>query len=208
MHQLKASCFCMTNPQHRTRCRLPARRVCLKTRPEVCMSASASDVVHLGAHVRVEALTRDPRVVTIVLDRQERRNAVDRQLANSLRAAFELFDADTSRSVAILWGANGTFCACADLNALSNDTQRNEIHPDGDGLGPMGVPSIFRSASPSSQRFRIYGSKRPGTHPLVRSARHGEEPFSACFADAWACRLSTAARFACRGSSACRARWI
>ncbi len=102
------------------------------------MSVSATDVVHFGAHVRVELLARDPRVVAVVLDRQERRNAVDHQLAESLRAAFEAFDADTSRSVAILWGAHGTFCAGADLSALSDDARCNEVHPDGAGPGPMG----------------------------------------------------------------------
>ncbi|SAK64526.1 short chain enoyl-CoA hydratase [Caballeronia hypogeia] len=89
-------------------------------------------------YVRVEPLARDPRVVTIVLDRPARRNAVDRAIADALREAFERFDADDARSVAVLWGAGGTFCAGADLAVLGDDARRNEVHPDGGGPGPMG----------------------------------------------------------------------
>ncbi|BBP98754.1 enoyl-CoA hydratase [Burkholderia sp. SFA1] len=92
----------------------------------------------VGEHVRMEQLARDPRVVTIVLDRPARRNAADRGIANALREAFERFEADDASSVAVLWGAGGTFCAGADLTALNDDTRRNEIHADGSGPGPMG----------------------------------------------------------------------
>ena len=97
-----------------------------------------ADIVNLGDHVRMERHARDARVVTVVLDRPERRNAVDRAIADALREAFERFDADETLSVAVLWGAGGTFCAGADLSALGDDARRNEIHPDGSGPGPMG----------------------------------------------------------------------
>jgi enoyl-CoA hydratase/carnithine racemase len=74
-------------------------------------------------------------VTTVILDRPERRNAVDRATADALAEAFRAFDADASASVAVLWGANGTFCAGADLKAISTGTP-NRIAPDGDG--PMG----------------------------------------------------------------------
>ena len=57
------------------------------------------------------------RIVTI--DRAERRNAVDRATAMELLTAFEAFAADDGVRVAILTGANGTFCAGADLKAIS-----------------------------------------------------------------------------------------
>ncbi|SAL66197.1 short chain enoyl-CoA hydratase [Caballeronia peredens] len=98
----------------------------------------SADIVCVGDHVRMEPLAADPRVVTVVLDRPKRRNAVDRHVADALREAFERFDANDAWSVAVLWGAGGTFCAGADLSALSDDTRRNEIHPDGSGPGPMG----------------------------------------------------------------------
>jgi enoyl-CoA hydratase len=100
-------------------------------------------VTHFGEHVRLELHPLDPRIATVVLDRPERRNAVDRSVANALRAAFEAFDADASLAAAVLWGAGGTFCAGADLTALNDDEHRNEIRPDGTGPGPMGPTRLM-----------------------------------------------------------------
>ena len=82
--------------------------------------------------VRVE---RDGAVTTVVLDRPEVRNAVDAPAAEALADAFRAFDADESASVAVLWGAGGTFCSGADLHALAAG-RGNRFEPDGDG--PMG----------------------------------------------------------------------
>ena len=79
-------------------------------------------------------------VTTVVLDRPEARNAVDRATADELVAAFTAFDADQSQSVAVLTGAAGTFCAGADLKAMDN-----RVEPDGDG--PMG-PTRLRLGKP------------------------------------------------------------
>src|ERR1700709_514758 len=103
-----------------------------------------SQVTRFGNHVRLELHPMDSRVATVVLDRPERRNAVNRPIADALRAAFEMFDADPSMAVAVLWGAGGTFCAGADLTALNDDEHRNEIHADGTGPGPMGPPRLMR----------------------------------------------------------------
>ena len=74
------------------------------------------------------------RVITI--DRPERRNAVDRATSAALADAFRAFDADSSLSVAILTGADGVFCAGADLKALSSGGG-NRVTESGDGpLGP------------------------------------------------------------------------
>jgi enoyl-CoA hydratase len=100
-------------------------------------------VTRFGDHVRLELHPLDPRVATVVLDRPERRNAVDRQVADALRTAFETFDADASLAVAVLWGAGSTFCAGADLTALNDNGHRNEIHPDGTGPGPMGPTRLM-----------------------------------------------------------------
>lgn len=80
----------------------------------------------------------DGPVSTIVLGRPARRNAVDRATAEALREAFARFEADDSQRVAVLWGAHGTFCAGADLSAVSDPARRNELDPDGGGTGPMG----------------------------------------------------------------------
>ena len=74
---------------------------------------------------------RSGPVTTVVLDRPEARNAVDREHADALADAFRAFEADHEALVAVLWGAGGTFCAGADLKTLDN-----RVEPDGDG--PMG----------------------------------------------------------------------
>jgi len=87
--------------------------------------------------------TRDAiRIVTI--DRPEARNAVDRATAAELAAAFRRFESDDRAAVAILTGANGTFCSGADLKAVSR-TRGNPVSVEGDG--PMG-PSRMRLDKP------------------------------------------------------------
>jgi enoyl-CoA hydratase len=86
-------------------------------------------------------------VLTITLDRPQRRNAVDGPMALALRAAFEAFEADDSARVAVLAGAGGHFCAGADLQALGDPGRRNPIEPTGSGPGPMG-PTRMAFAKP------------------------------------------------------------
>ncbi|WP_246985607.1 crotonase/enoyl-CoA hydratase family protein [Halorientalis marina] len=57
-------------------------------------------------------------VAVVTVDRPERRNAVDRETALALRAAWERFDEDDAVDVGVLTGANGTFSAGADLKAM------------------------------------------------------------------------------------------
>lgn len=77
-------------------------------------------------------------VCTIILNRPEKKNAVDRPTANALRQAFTDFEANDALRVAVLWGDGGTFCAGADLSAMGDPATRNEIEPEGTGPGPMG----------------------------------------------------------------------
>jgi enoyl-CoA hydratase len=93
--------------------------------------------------VRVET---KPPVTTVILDRPEVRNAVDRETAEALCDAFRKFDAEAGARVAVLWGANGSFCAGADLKAIASG-RANRVAPDGDGpMGPtrmlLGKPVI------------------------------------------------------------------
>ena len=80
------------------------------------------------------------RIVTI--DRPEVRNAVDRPTAAALAQAFAAFDADDDIAVAVLTGAGGTFCAGADLKAVSTG-RGNRVTPEGDG--PMGPTRMLLS---------------------------------------------------------------
>src|SRR5918912_4370289 len=77
---------------------------------------------YVDAMIRVE---REGPVTTVVLDRPEVRNAVDREHAQALADAFRAFDADDEQAVAVLWGAGGTFCAGADLKALAEGRAPN-----------------------------------------------------------------------------------
>jgi enoyl-CoA hydratase len=91
----------------------------------------------MAVHVEV-----DGPVTIVTIDRPEARNAVDAPTAAELAAAFRAFDADDERSVAVLTGANGVFCAGADLKAFTRGTS-NRVEPDGDG--PMGPSRMLLS---------------------------------------------------------------
>ena len=84
-------------------------------------------------------------IAIITIDCPDRRNAVDGPTAEKLADAFRRFDADEMLSVAILTGAGGTFCAGADLKAVSTGKGRNRVEETGDG--PMG-PSRMRLGKP------------------------------------------------------------
>ena len=93
--------------------------------------------------MRVE---REGPIVTVTLDRRGHRNAVDRETAEALAAAFRAFDLDDTARVAVLHGDHGVFCAGADLKALASGTP-NRVERDGDGpMGPsrmvLGKPVI------------------------------------------------------------------
>jgi enoyl-CoA hydratase len=84
--------------------------------------------------VRIE---RQDVVWTVMIDRPGARNAVDGPTARALAEAFRDFDADDSARAAVLCGAGGTFCAGADLKAMSN-----LLDPDMSTDGPMGASRL------------------------------------------------------------------
>jgi enoyl-CoA hydratase len=93
--------------------------------------------------VRVE---RAGPVTTVILDRPDVKNAVDRPTAEALADAFRAFDADADARVGVLWGDHGAFCAGADLKAVAGG-HGNRVAADGDGpMGPsrmvLGKPVI------------------------------------------------------------------
>ncbi len=84
----------------------------------------------------------DGPVAIVTIDRPEVRNAVNRPTADALAAAFRRFDADGALAVAVLTGAEGAFCAGADLKAVS-EAQGNRAAESGDG--PMGPSRMLLS---------------------------------------------------------------
>jgi enoyl-CoA hydratase len=86
----------------------------------------------MAMSVRVE---KNGPVTTVILHRPEVRNAVDGPTAEALATAFREFDADPDAKVGVLFGEAGTFCAGADLKAVS-EGRLNPLSPE--GIGPMG----------------------------------------------------------------------
>jgi enoyl-CoA hydratase len=84
----------------------------------------------------------DGPVAVVTIDRPDVRNAVDAPTATELAEVFRRFDADESLSVAVLAGANGTFCAGADLKAITSG-RGNRVVEDGDG--PLGISRMMLS---------------------------------------------------------------
>jgi enoyl-CoA hydratase len=85
-------------------------------------------------------------VTTVILHRPEVRNAVDGPTAQALAEAFRAFDADPDAKVGVLFGEADTFCAGADLKAVS-EGRLPRLEPEGDGpMGPsrlvLGKPVI------------------------------------------------------------------
>ncbi|MFX1503440.1 MAG: crotonase/enoyl-CoA hydratase family protein [Promethearchaeota archaeon] len=79
---------------------------------------------------------------TIIIDNPEVKNAVDGPTAKELAKAFREFEKDESASIAVLWGANGTFCSGANLKAIA-EGEGNQIDRTGDG--PMGPTRMLLS---------------------------------------------------------------
>jgi enoyl-CoA hydratase len=80
-------------------------------------------------------IEHDGPVTIVEINRPEVRNAVDGPTAVLLADAFRAFAADDTQSVAVLTGAEGVFCAGADLKGVA-EGQGNRVTETGDG--PMG----------------------------------------------------------------------
>jgi len=79
-------------------------------------------------------------VTTVILSRPEVRNAVDRETAAELAAAFRRFDEDPEARIGVLFGDHGQFCAGADLKAMAAG-RPNRLEPTGEG--PMGPSRLL-----------------------------------------------------------------
>jgi enoyl-CoA hydratase len=103
----------------------------------------------MGPSVRVEA---KDAVTTVIIDRPEARNAVDRPTADALVEAFLGFEKNDAAKVAVLWGAGGAFCAGADLKSVASGrgnrlSPPKEPHDPLAGDAPMG-PTRMQLSKP------------------------------------------------------------
>lgn len=97
-------------------------------------------------------VTRDGDITIVTINRPDVRNAVNPATAEALANAFLAFDEDNTSKVAVFEGANGTFCAGADLKAVSAGQygafpKIEDDLPALDPRGPMG-PSYMRLSKP------------------------------------------------------------
>jgi enoyl-CoA hydratase/carnithine racemase len=79
-------------------------------------------------------------VTIVTIDRPAARNAVNPPTAALLADAFRRFDADASQHVAILTGADGTFCAGYDLKQTAAGHRGHRVES---GDGPMGPTRLM-----------------------------------------------------------------
>ena len=94
-------------------------------------------------------IEKHDRITTIILDRPEVKNAVNGPTAEALAQAFRAFEADSESDVAVLCGANDTFCSGADLKAVSggigDNASANPLNTDMAATAPMGCTRLMLS---------------------------------------------------------------
>jgi enoyl-CoA hydratase len=81
---------------------------------------------------------QDGPVTVITIDRPEVANAIDRPTAQALADALRRFDSADDASVAVLAGANETFCAGADLKAMQEPGARGRAASSRMGMDRWG----------------------------------------------------------------------
>ena len=79
-------------------------------------------------------------VLVVTIDRPHARNAVDGETARALFDTFTQFDADAALGAAVLTGADGTFCAGADLKEVADGARVRTLQP---GEAPMGPTHLL-----------------------------------------------------------------
>lgn len=97
----------------------------------------------MAVHIEKKA-----HVTTVIIDRLEVKNAIDIDTAAALTHAFQEFENDDTAHVAVLCGANNTFCAGADLKAISESSlSEQSLNFAATGHGPLG-PTRMKLSKP------------------------------------------------------------
>lgn len=96
-------------------------------------------------HLQVE---QDGHVVTVTMNRPDKRNAWSSEMILGLAEVWDAIDADDEVRVAILTGAGGHFCAGADLTAMSAGRREGD---DGFADRVKGATTAFRGMLRSSR---------------------------------------------------------
>lgn len=119
----------------------------MTTKPPPTNDISASDPEPDAVQVR-----KTPEgITTITLNRPHRRNAVDGPTARKLTDAFLDFENDATQKVCVFHGANGTFCAGADLQEVARSENGSER---GNSLLPVNGRANIAPMGPSRLLIR------------------------------------------------------
>jgi enoyl-CoA hydratase len=118
-------------------------QICRRCQGETAMSDNRDN----NPRVRVD---RDGPVTTVVINRPEARNAVDRPTADALAAAFVEFENDDNARVAVLCGEGGTFCAGADLKGVA-EGRGNQVTR----IDPAALPAVAKDGPMGPTRMRL-----------------------------------------------------
>jgi enoyl-CoA hydratase len=82
-------------------------------------------------------------LLIVTINRPAVRNALDGPTVAELARVFREFDGDEALSVAVLTGADGVFCAGADLTSLTEGERALRVAEEGDA--PLGVSRMLLS---------------------------------------------------------------
>jgi enoyl-CoA hydratase len=102
------------------------------------VDAAAAPAAH-GQHLSVE---RDGHVMVVTMNRPERRNALSPEMMRGMTEAWDEANADPGIRVVILTGADGQFCAGADLQAMTESAPGDAFVSAADGDGDGGVDDM------------------------------------------------------------------
>jgi enoyl-CoA hydratase len=97
------------------------------------------------AHCRVE---RDGHVVTVTMRRPEARNALSTDMLVGMADAWAYVDATDDVRVGILTGADGHFCAGADLKAMGEPSRDERVRRRAAELTDFHWKGLLRAARP------------------------------------------------------------
>lgn len=87
-------------------------------------------------------VSKDGPVTIITINRPARRNAINRETAETLREAWLMFDADEEARVGVLTGGDLVFCAGADLKEIEGLEVESEDGPLGISRVTISKPTI------------------------------------------------------------------